>query len=256
MSDDNEDQQRANIAAWLAEEHAKKQAELVKSDLLPWVSANGLYMPDLARGIQINGQAPWIYQNFSTYFGQNDRKMHCANQMVNTDMKEPGYMVENSFIVRKMQVGEPCQNRWEFRLVAVKILCRRKALAATHSEYGADGSSTEWVWVPYSYTNRCEDGRNPCLWIHYPTGETPAIINYDVDTKTNHKKAVEAAMDAKELIDFMICVIDSDGDGNVAVQHVFSKALVVNAWRETDDGEKKVAMYQIKVCPEKYTHAA
>ena len=244
--EDDEERQHANIAAWIANKHAEEQEDLARSDLFPWVLENQLYMPGLARGIQLNGQAPWIYQNFRTYFGQSDRAMHRSNQMADTDLDS--YMVENSFIVRNAPVGEPSQNRWEFRLAAVKILCKRNALAGA--------SPDEHVWSPYSYTNHWDDDRSPFLWIHYPTGETRDIVNYDVDTCANHKRAVEAAMNADEPIDFMICVMDYEDGRNVAVQHVFSKARVVDAWRETDEGDKKVAMYQIKVCPADYNAPA
>jgi hypothetical protein len=243
--EDNEERQTAKVAAIIADTHAAKQEDLARSDLFPWVLENQLYMPELARGVELNGRTPWTYQNFRTYFGQNDQAMHRANQMADAELQLHSYMVENSFIVRKVPVGELSQNRWAFRLAAVKILCKRKALAG--------GSS---VWSPYSYTNHCDDNSSPFLWIHYPTGETRDIIDYDVDTCANHKRAVEAAMNAGEPIDFMICIMDFEDGRNVAVQHVFSKARVVDAWLETDEGDKQVAMYQIKVCPAEYTPGA
>ena len=258
--EDNEEQQHANIAAWIASQHAAAQAELARSDLLPWVVENQLYMPDLARGSELNVQAPWTYPNFRTYVGQsrteNDPDMHRTNQMADTDLY--GYMVENSFIVRKMPVGESTQNRWAFRLVAVKILCKRAAIVVKDVADTEGRSSVRNVWSAYSYSNHWDDaaGHGRRLWVHYPTGETSRIIDYDTDTRANHRRAVEATMTAGDPIDFMICVMCAGEGRNAVVQHVFSKARVVDAWRETHDGTKTAAMYQIEVCPEAYAAAA
>ena len=242
MSDsDDEERQMANVAAWVNDQYKA----MIKSDLKPWVVENDLHRPSLEQGCDWNRDVPWQYTNFQTHTTHEaSGPMHTSNQMQTTE--RPHYMVENSFLVRQCAVDET-YTRWEFRLVGVKVLCK----LTTVVEEVKGKRVTRDAWIPFSYKNGWDkqDG-NDRLWVHYPTGETSEILDYAIDTRTNHRAAVQAAMDAGQLLDFLICVMRVDALGRATVaKHVYSKARIVNAWREVGSATRPVALYQIQVCP-------
>lgn len=137
----------------------------------------------------------------------SERK-HKSNQMTWFGASKNGithYSVENSFFVK-----EGAKGGWVLR--GVKNICK--------SEQGA--------WRSWSYSNFADADDPRLITVLYPTGDNNSIIDVDVDTKINHRGAVEAAVG--QVLPFYLCV--------TYTKYVFGFVKVENPWIELDGGQK------------------